>query len=235
MRPAPGNRQVLLADSRWRLYPYKHTGMLTHRQQEILEFIGDFQRTQGASPSVAEIQSHFALRSPASVTEYLNALEKKGAIRRNPGQARNIRLVDSEAWIPSVNIPIFGSIPAGFAEIPNPQADRSIAFDRASLRVSKNSRLFGLQVRGDSMTGAGILDGDIVILEHGPEPKNGDIVAALIDGDTTLKRYRIKNHRAVLQAENPSYPDLVPVGELMVQGIYRALIRVPGGDRRGSQ
>ncbi len=208
--------------------------MLTNRQQEILDFIESFLRGNGASPSVAEIQAHFALRSPASVTEYLNALEKKGAIRRHPGQARNIRLVSEETpSIAAIGIPIFGAIPAGFAEISDQVPERTIAFDTASLRVSKNACLFGLDVRGDSMTGAGILDGDIVILEQGPEPANGDIVAALIDGETTLKRYRVKNRRPVLQAENPAYPDLIPVMELMVQGIYRALIRVPRRDRRG--
>lgn len=207
--------------------------MLTYRQQEILDFIESFLRGNGASPSVAEIQAHFALRSPASVTEYLNALEKKGAIRRNPGQARNIRLVDEAPSVASIGIPIFGAIPAGFAEISDQVPERTIAFDTASLRVSKNACLFGLDVRGDSMTGAGILDGDIVILEQGPEPANGDIVAALIDGETTLKRFCVKNRRPVLQAENPAYPDLIPVVELMVQGIYRALIRVPRRDRRG--
>jgi repressor LexA len=209
--------------------------LLTERQTEILEFLRTYQSANGITPTVAEVQEHFGFKSPTAVSDHLSALERKGSIRRTPGQARNIRLVETEAPIPSISIPIYGTIPAGFAEIATQESDRAIAFDAASLRVSKSSRLFGLDVRGDSMIGAGILDGDVVILEHGPEPVNGDIVAALIDNETTLKRYQVKNRRPFLHAENPSYPDLVPVEELMIQGIYRGLIRVSGGGRRGSR
>ena len=76
----------------------------------------------------------------------------------------------------------------------------------------------------DSMTGAHICDGDLVIMEF-REPRDGDIVAALIDGETTLKRYVVKNGRPFLHAENPSYPDLLPARELVVQGVMRALVR----------
>ncbi len=75
------------------------------------------------------------------------------------------------------------------------------------------------------MTGRHILDGDIVVLEHGPEPRSGDIVAALIDGESTLKTFLRKNGRPYLQAENPKYPDLIPAQELMIQGVFKALIR----------
>ena len=75
------------------------------------------------------------------------------------------------------------------------------------------------------MIGRHILDGDIVVLEHGPEPRNGDMVAALIDGESTLKTFVMKNGRPFLKAENPKYPDLIPAQELMIQGVMRALIR----------
>ena len=74
------------------------------------------------------------------------------------------------------------------------------------------------------MIGAGILERDVVILEHA-EPRNRDIVAALIDGEVTLKRYLIENGQPFLRAENPRYPDLIPARELLIQGIFRALIR----------
>jgi len=208
---------------------------LSKRQQQILDFICRFQATQGGAPSVAEIQRQFAFRSPSSVTEHLDALEKKGAICRHPGQARNIRIQTGEFSAPSIiSVPILGFIPAGRAEVSAEVSENFISLNQSLLSVSKSSRLFGLDVRGDSMVGAGILDGDIIILEQGSEPQNGDIVAALIDGETTLKRYRIKEGQPFLQAENPNYPDLIPAQELMVQGIYRALIRVSGGKRRAS-
>ena len=75
------------------------------------------------------------------------------------------------------------------------------------------------------MIGRHILNGDIVILEHGPEPRNGDIVAALIDGESTLKTFLKKGGKPYLKAENPKYPDLIPAQELMIQGVFRALIR----------
>jgi repressor LexA len=84
---------------------------------------------------------------------------------------------------------------------------------------------FALRVTGDSMIGRHILHGDFVVLEHGPEPRSGQIVAALIDGASTLKTFVIKGGKPYLKAENPKYPDLIPAQELMIQGVLKALIR----------
>jgi len=94
-----------------------------------------------------------------------------------------------------------------------------------SLRIPKTMRTFALKVRGDSMVGAGIHPGDVVILDFEREPRNKDIVAALIDGDSTLKRYVVQSGRPFLKAENPSYPALIPAQELVVQGVMVALFR----------
>ncbi len=75
------------------------------------------------------------------------------------------------------------------------------------------------------MIGKHICDGDIVVLEHGPDPRPGQIVAALIDGKSTLKTYVVKSGKAFLKAENPKFPDLIPSEELMIQGVFKALIR----------
>ena len=96
--------------------------------------------------------------------------------------------------------------------------------DASSIGVRKGQRLFALKVRGDSMIGAGINDGDLVVLEM-KEPRHGDIVAALIDEETTLKRYVTSRGRPFLKAENPRFPDLIPVRELVIQGVMVALIR----------
>jgi len=99
-----------------------------------------------------------------------------------------------------------------------------LSIDVATLGVPRSAKTFALKVRGDSMIDAHIMSGDCVILEL-KEPRRGDIVAALIDGETTLKRYVIKDGMPYLQAENELYPDLVPVRELVIQGVMVALLR----------
>lgn len=198
---------------------------LTSRQAEILHFIRARVERRGAPPTLREIMEEFGFSSPATASSHLELLEKKGVIRREPGRARNIMLVGTPpARAGFVEIPVFGAIPAGPPDLREQRADRCVAVDMDTLGLPRGARVFALEVRGDSMTGAGILDGDIVILEL-REPRHRDIVAALIDGETTLKRYLIRQGRPFLRAENPAYPDLIPAEELVIQGVMRALLR----------
>lgn len=197
---------------------------LTLRQSEILSFIRDSADEQGGAPSIREIMARFGFTSPATVASHLDLLEKKGAIRREAGRSRNIILPDRKAGPKLLEVPLYGMIPAGIPEGQEQQSDRCITVDPESIRLPRNARTFALEVRGDSMIGAGILERDVVILEHA-EPRNRDIVAALIDGDVTLKRYLIERGSPFLRAENPLYPDLIPASELVIQGVFRALIR----------
>lgn len=103
--------------------------------------------------------------------------------------------------------------------------DGCVDVDADALRLPKNARTFALKVRGDSMRGAGVLDGDVVIMEF-RDPKHGDIVAALIDGETTLKRYVLRDGQPYLRAANPKFPDLIPARELVIQGVQVALLRL---------
>jgi repressor LexA len=123
------------------------------------------------------------------------------------------------------DIPIYGQIPAGMATLTEQTIEGHISLDTRSVNASKNGRTFALRVRGDSMIDAHILDGDIVILEDRKDVQNGDIVAALIDGETTLKRYVTEHGRPYLKAENPLYPNLVPARELRIQGVLVSLVR----------
>ena len=97
--------------------------------------------------------------------------------------------------------------------------------DIESIGFKPTRNSFALRVTGDSMMGRHILAGDVVVLEHGPEPHNGQVVAALIDGESTLKTFVLKGGKPYLRAENPKYPDLIPAQELMIQGVLKALIR----------
>lgn len=144
----------------------------------------------------------------------------------------NPEAVSSEMW----KIPVFGSIPAGFAESKTQESEGAVLVDpswlhpRSSLASQKKGslmRLFALRVSGDSMIGRHIVDGDTAILDPGLSPKPGNVVAALIDNETTLKTYAIQKNTGLvyLKAENPKYPDLIADNEISIQGVMVGLIR----------
>ncbi|RPJ32858.1 MAG: repressor LexA, partial [Verrucomicrobiaceae bacterium] len=143
---------------------------------------------------------------------------------RLPGKARAVIFPGDLDRGEIADIPLYGNIAAGMAQ--NVEAERQgcISVDITSLGIPRHARTFALEVRGDSMIDAHICDGDTVILEF-REPRKGDIVAALIDGETTLKRYLIEKGKPFLRAENPDYPDLIPARELVIQGVLVALLR----------
>jgi repressor LexA len=199
--------------------------MFTERQQEILDFIREQQDLRGMTPTTAEIMERFGFASPNAVTSHLQALERKGAIVREPNKARGLVLADSYRDRAMVEIPIYGTIPAGLPDDERQQPDGCISVDVETLRLPKGARVFALKVRGESMTGAGILSGDVVVLEF-REPRSGEVVAALIDGETTLKRYVVQRGKPFLKAENPRFPNLIPAQELVIQGVQVALLRV---------
>jgi repressor LexA len=182
------------------------------------------QATSGVMPSTREIQEHFGFASQTAAVNHLRALEKKGMIHRQPGKARAVAVVSQLRRERIVDVPVYGSIAAGFAEAAEQQDEGTISIDATTLGLSRSKGVFALKVRGESMIGAGINDGDLAILEN-REPQAGAIVAALIDGETTLKRLVQQRGRYYLRAENPRYPDLEPLAELSVQGVLVALIR----------
>jgi repressor LexA len=205
--------------------------MLTDRQRNVLHFIQHEQREKGVTPSTREIQNHFGFASQTSVMQYIAALERKGFINRQARKAR--ALITPLQKVRITDIPIYGQIPAGMATVTEENIEGHVSLDASSVNASKNARTFALRVRGDSMIGAHILDGDVVILEDRKDVQNGDIVAALIDGETTLKRYVMEHGRPYLKAENSAYPDLTPARELRVQGVMISLVRKqPAAARR---
>lgn len=199
------------------------SAVLTDRQRNVLEFIQAEQREKGMTPSTREIQTHFGFASQTSVMQYIAALERKGFLDRHARKAR--ALVTPMQKVRITDIPIYGEIPAGMSVLTEQSAEGHVSLDTASANASKDGRTFALRVRGDSMIEAHILDGDIVILEDRSDAQNGDIVAALIDGETTLKRYVIERGRPYLKAENPMFPDLIPARELRIQGVMVSLVR----------
>jgi repressor LexA len=212
---------------------------LTVRQQEILGFLRLHARTHGYWPSIREIQSHFHFSSTNAVVGHLRALQAKGVIDRVPGQARTFRIISSgpafemlesaptSADIDEVaEIPVYGDIAAGYPDgVESSGIVDQIQVDLGTARHARQRGTFALRVRGDSMIDAGIFDGDVVIVEQ-RRPRHGDIVAALIDGGTTLKRFIDRpGSPAYLKAENPAYPDLHPVADLVIQGVATSVVR----------
>ncbi len=195
---------------------------LTERQQEILDHVRAYRRAHGLMPSLREIQQHFRLKSVATVAQHLDALQEKGALQRHPGKARSLALPQARV---SVELPLFGTIPAGRPSANEALADGQVPIDPVLFRLRPREEAFALKVRGDSMEGAGIIDGDLVILAC-REPKARDIVGALVDGESTLKRLTFEHGKPVLLAENPRYQPIIATEELLIQGVYVGHIRV---------
>ena len=198
--------------------------MLTSRQQQLLDFIRSYHRTTGVMPSTREIQQHFGFASQTAAVSHLRALERKGAIKKLAGKARALVFPEDLGRAYNFTVPVYGAIPAGLPTTADPTADGQLAIDAALLGVSEGAATFALRVRGDSMIDAHIVPGDYAVFEK-REARDGDIVAALIDGETTLKRFIQKDGNAYLKAENPAYPDLQPINELVVQGVLVGLVR----------
>jgi repressor LexA len=200
---------------------------LTKRQAQIFDFLQSEQGAGRPVPTMREIAARFGFKSPRAVTDHLAALKRKGFIQNEPGKARSLRVISPLQKLRGriMDIPLFGTIPAGLAENREQAMEGCVTVDINTIGFKPTRNSFALRVTGHSMIGRHIVDGDIVILEHGADPRNGQIVAALIDGESTLKTFVLKGGKPYLKAENPKYPNLIPAQELMIQGVFKALIR----------
>jgi repressor LexA len=200
---------------------------LSPTQKRVLDFIQTEVHAGRPIPTLREIAAKLGFRGHRAAAFHLDGLKRKGFIQSESGKARSLRVTSPLAKLRSriADIPLFGSIPAGFSDDRDQQPDGCVSVDVASIGFKPTRNTFALRVTGDSMIGKHICDGDIAVFEHGPEPRSGQIVAALIDRKNTLKTFLMKNGKPFLKAENPKYPDLIPSEELVIQGVLRALIR----------
>jgi repressor LexA len=200
---------------------------LTRKQQQILDFILKCQRTEGNTPTFQEIADQFHFRSRNSAREHVRLVRLKGYLKSEPHKARSLRITTPLAKLRNriVDIPVLGSISAGFPDNGEPETEGCVSVDVKSIGFTPTKNSFAVRVTGDSMIGRHILDGDFVVLEHGVEPRDGQVVAAYIDGASTLKTFVLQKGKPYLRAENPKYPNLLPAQELMIQGVLKALIR----------
>lgn len=175
--------------------------MLTERQHQILQFINQYSRENGFPPSVREVGSHFGI-CPATVQDHLKALERKGQLQRKPFQSRTLKLTSlPPAGAGSVAIPLVGRVAAGAPIVAEQNPEEMIHLPKAWAPAGS----FLLKVKGSSMEGAHILDGDYVLVHPRQTAANGEIVVVLIGEEATVKRFYRIRERIVLKAENPRF------------------------------
>lgn len=196
------------------------------KQKEIYEYIKQHIQKVGTSPTLKQIAEAMGLRSLATVAEHLDALEKKGLIERLFGEARGIRITESDAFmdpVEAIEVPVVGYIAAGkpIEAIEDTTTTMSIPSDM----VSKSKRTFVLQVVGDSMIDAHITDGDYVVCEQVSTVDNGEIVVAIVEGEyATLKRFFKESDRIRLQPENQTM-DPIYATNVEIKGKVIGVIR----------
>jgi len=197
---------------------------LTKRQRQILDYVESFIEEYGYSPSFEEIAAHFGYSSLATVHEHLSNLEVKGLIRKNYNRSRSLELVRSEAAPVAVELPLLGMVAAGLP-IEAVEQQETVAVPHDLLRSGRN---YVLRVRGDSMIDEQIRDGDYIIVNSRQTAENGEMVVALVEGDsaTVKKFYREADGRIRLQPANPTMLPFFYAGdEVEIQGIVVAVIR----------
>lgn len=198
---------------------------LTEIQKNILDFLIDQIKGKGIPPTLADIAKSFKYKNRSTVQQHLQAIEKKGYIRKNPKLSRGLELtLENKFFVPK---PVLGEVAAG-----NPLTIYPDAIDTVELptiaRMPKDS--FLLRVKGDSLKDAYIFSGDIVIVNPNLEPKNGQIVAAVLDDAAVVKRFYKKKNEIELVSENPDYKPIIiekkyPSFKLVgiVVGVYRSM------------
>ncbi len=198
---------------------------LTPHQRTVLTYIREFQHKRGYSPSLADLALAFGVRSKNAVAKVVNALARGQHIAKDPkGRIKIIEMLQEDSRPKPLMLPLFGPIAAGFAAPVEEQAEEMLSLDDY-LIGGKRSATFLLRVKGNSMINAGIHEGDLVLVERGKEPRVGDIVVGVLDGEFTLKRLKREKGKYYLQAENPEFPDMYAMDELQVAGVVRGVIR----------
>ena len=199
---------------------------LSPRQQHILAAIREWVERHGYPPTVREIGAVVGLGSPSSVTHHLKALERSGLLRR---AARGPRAVDArpQAEVDAVHlrsgvpVPLLGTIAAGAPILADEHVEEILTLPT---ELVGRGTLFALHVRGDSMIDAGISGGDVIVVRQQSVADNGDIVAALIDDEATVKVYRQRDGQVELVPRNPRYP-VIPANQAVVLGKVVCVLR----------
>jgi repressor LexA len=202
---------------------------LTPTRQRLLDYLRRRIAADGRAPSLREAAADIQV-SHAAVARTLRMLEAKGMLKREGRYGRTVHLLNRAREVAALqrgrDVPIVGRITAGLPMYAQSQWDGSVTVDA---EVFRGENLFALRVKGDSMQGAGILEGDLVICEPRQYANNGEIVVALLGGEeATVKRFFLRAGHIELRPENPAYAPLrCDFGEVLVQGKVIGLLRAP--------
>ncbi|MCL4418161.1 MAG: transcriptional repressor LexA [Actinobacteria bacterium] len=204
-------------------------GVLYKKEREVLEFLAQFQKQYGYSPTLSEIAQGTGHRSNSTVHNLIKSLVEKGYVQKVDGNTRVLKIVDDKVSLslsgskPAIELPLLGFIAAGSPLEPHTDPYKSF-YVSASLLSGKNTA-YVLQVKGNSMIEDGILDGDYVIIEKMSEAANGDIVVAIVDNNlATLKKFYKENGRVVLKPANSEMSPIYPTS-LTIQGKAVGIVR----------
>lgn len=204
-------------------------GVLYQKEREVLEFLAQFQRQYGYSPTLSEIAAGTHHKSNSTVHSLIGALVEKGYIQKVEGNKRVLKIIDEKVTYalmgskPSVTLPLMGYIAAG--KPLEPHSDPNASFQISASMISGKKTAYVLQVKGNSMIEDGIFDGDYVVIEKTHEVVNGDIVVALVDNNlATLKRFYKENGQIALKPANSEMEPIYPKS-LMIQGKAVGLVR----------
>ena len=201
-------------------------GKISKKQSEILEFIKDQILEKGYPPSVREICNGVKLKSTSSVHAHLETLEKNGYIRRDPTKPRTIEIIDDTFNLTRrevVNVPIVGQVAAGQPILATENIENYFPIPADYM---PNKQTFMLKVKGESMINAGILDGDIIIVQQQSTAQNGEMIVALVEDSATVKTFYKEDGHIRLQPENDAMdPIIVPDAQILgkVIGVFRFL------------
>lgn len=199
---------------------------ITQVQKNVLDYISKFIDENSYPPTVREISEHFG-KSIRAVQDNMTALQRKGFISLVRKKSRSIKILmddaEKEGGIFMEKVPLLGTIAAGKPLLCEENFDGYVTLTEPFIRPGKN--YFALRVRGQSMVGAGILEGDLAIVEQGSEAVDGQIVVAVIDDAITLKRYFKESGRIRLQPENPDFNPIYCTSDLRIVGTLSNLVR----------
>jgi len=173
-------------------------------RSKVLRYVRD-RLTSGRPPTIREVQEEFGFLSPQTAREHLDGLVEAGLLAKEPAKARGYRL--PREGPPTVLVPLLGRIPAGPLDVALEDLQGYVPVQSPR---SASAEMFGLKVRGESMVGAGILPGDIVVVRRQARAESGEIVVALVGDEATVKRLRLRRGRVELHPENPDFEPLVP-------------------------
>jgi len=197
---------------------------LTKRQRQILDYVESFIEAYGYSPSFEEIAEHFGYSSLATVHEHLSNLEQKGLLRKNYNKSRSLEVVRAQMGVLALELPLLGTVAAGLP-IEAIRDEDTVSVPHDMVRSGNN---YVLRVKGNSMVDEQIRDGDYIIVNSRQTAENGEMVVALVGGDsaTVKKFYREKDGRIRLQPANPTMqPMYFQAEEVEIQGIVVGVIR----------